>query len=234
MKNIFISGISSGLGLGLTQYYLNQGHSVYGVSRRPCPITHPKLKHSKLNLIDYQSYENVLKKLTCNVSLFDLIILNAGILGDLTEIKNSTIENMKSVMDINLWSQKALIDFFLQNKPKIHHILAISSGVTTDVNTGWSSYWLSKIALNSLINLYAKENPDVLFHSIAPGLIETPMLKSILSKSNENLPSLEYIKNQKENGLILSPYQFAEKLDALSETIQQFPSGSFVDKLLLL
>ena len=32
--NIFITGVSSGIGWGLSKYYLSQGHEVYGVSRR--------------------------------------------------------------------------------------------------------------------------------------------------------------------------------------------------------
>ena len=34
MKNILITGCSSGLGLALTKLYLGKGYKVYGISRR--------------------------------------------------------------------------------------------------------------------------------------------------------------------------------------------------------
>ena len=36
IKNLLITGNSSGLGYGLTEEYLSRGYAVYGLSRRGC------------------------------------------------------------------------------------------------------------------------------------------------------------------------------------------------------
>ncbi len=224
MRNIFISGISSGIGLELAKYYLRQD-TVYGISRRPCPISDSNLNHSILDMKKYDSYDKTLKPLFKNVSRFDLIILNAGILGEISSLQEANLDKMKEVMEVNLWSQKSIIDFFINNY-KVKQVIAISSGVVNDENKGWSSYLISKVALNSLIKLYAIEKPDTHFLSLAPGLVETPMLKSLLSLPEKELPSLKYIKN---NGSVLTPEQLAIKFDKLLPLTLKAKSGDFID-----
>lgn len=228
MKNIFITGISSGIGLSLAEYYAGQGVKVHGISRKPCPFTHSNLKHCQLDLQAYSSNTEALENFIKDVPVFDLVVLNAGVLGSIQEVKDANIEDMKSVMDMNLWAQKALIDFFLK-RAGMNQVISISSGVVEEINKGWSSYVISKLALKALIELYAKENPDVHFLSLAPGLVDTAMLKSLLLLPKENFPSLNYLVEERKENRVFSLEEIAKIFDQKLGLLSKLKSGEYID-----
>ena len=60
-KNILITGCSSGLGLALTNFYLNNGFTVYGISRSKTKIEH---KNFHFKVFDLSKVEEIKEKLT--------------------------------------------------------------------------------------------------------------------------------------------------------------------------
>ena len=85
MKHIFITGVSSGIGQGLEKHFLDAGDQVYGLSRRQG--TDQRAKHVAVDIAEYAELPGALARLCDGVSRLDLVILNAGILG---EVKRST------------------------------------------------------------------------------------------------------------------------------------------------
>ena len=228
MKNIFISGISSGIGKGLALFYANKGIKVYGVSRRALDFTHENIVHAQLDLLDYQQTPFVIEKLLKGVDL-DLAILNAGILGTMTTMKSADLEEMKSVMETNLWSQKVLLDTLIDTCV-LKNVFAISSGAAINGNVGWAGCSLSKAALNMLIQLYSKENPTIKFIALAPGLVDTPMQDYICGEvSADEFPSVKRLQESRGTENMPAPESFAPKFDAVFEKVCKLESGSFVD-----
>lgn len=228
MKNIFISGISSGIGRGLAEFYANKGVSVYGVSRRELTYQNNNIIHAQVDLTDYQQTPHVINKLLKGVDL-DLVILNAGVLGTMSSMKDADLQEMKNVMETNLWSQKVLLDSLIETTP-IKTIFGISSGAAVNGNVGWSGYSLSKAAFNMLIQLYSKENPDIKFIAFAPGLVDTAMQDYLCGEiKSEDFPSVQKLHDARGTENMPTPKAFAKRFDEAFEKVCSFETGSFVD-----
>lgn len=221
--NVFITGISSGAGKALANKFLEKGYTVQGCSRRDIDYSHENLTHFKLDI----SNESELNSINF-LKTYDLVILNAGVLGNIKKLKDSTMNELKSVMDINLWAQKSLIDLFLKNS-KIKSIIAISSGAAVKGSLGWSGYSISKAALNMLMSLYASEDTETKFYALAPGLINTQMQNTISSMCPNEYPNLVRLQEAKANGSMPTPEEFASSFYKSLDWINNFESGSFMD-----
>ena len=230
---VLITGVSSGIGWGLTNYYLSKGSTVYGLSRRvPEKLTTlNNFHHLSIDLSDIDNITRNSLKFISLINSVDLVILNAGILGEIDDLKNQSIKEIQTVMNINVWSNKVLIDVLLNSIKSIKTIVAISSGASINGSRGWGGYSLSKASLNMLVKLYASENEQTKFYAFAPGLVDTSMQdylcsgkldpklfpaskKLIDARNTDNMPSAE------KAGRIL-----AEAMAKLNE----FKTGSFID-----
>lgn len=224
MKNILITGCSSGLGLALTNLYLNKGYKVYGISRRKPDINNKNFFFKTCDLKKVDDIKKTLAEFISNIKEFELVYLNAGILGNIKELKDLSIDEIKEVNEINVYANKELLD--LCNTIEVNNIIAISSGASKNGSKGWASYALSKASLNMLVNLYANEFEKTKILAVAPGVIKTPMTDYIREEIDDSI--FTSAKKLKE-GEIQSPKVAALRLDSLIDKIKDFESGSFVD-----
>lgn len=225
----FITGNSSGLGKGLTETLLSQGYQVFGCSRRGCNLT-GNIKDIRCDLTNFDSVSNALDQLFEGVDSLDLVVLNAGILGQLKNMSDTPIDELLKVMDINVWSNKFILDWLLKSEITIKQIILMSSGAAVLGNKGWSGYALSKAALNMLGRLYAHEFTDTHIISIAPGLIESKMMDYMCNEvDSHEFPALERIQRARLEGKVLSPIQAAERIMKALAYFKDFESGSFID-----
>ncbi|WP_295419474.1 SDR family NAD(P)-dependent oxidoreductase [Sulfurovum sp.] len=226
MKTILITGVSSGLGEALAKAYLDQGDTVYAIGRT-CPkeFDHdPHFFFFPFDLSQTFMIQASIKEFIAKHS-FDLVILNAGILGEIKTLKETETAKIKEVMDLNVWANKELIDL-LSTHAYVRQIVGISSGAAVNGSKGWGAYSLSKAALNMLLNVYAKELPEIHFTALAPGVIDTPMVQQIIHYVNESeFPSARRLKE----GPIQSPKEAAKLLVATFDTLLKYESGSFLD-----
>jgi benzil reductase ((S)-benzoin forming) len=218
MKNIFITGVSSGIGYQLSKIYLERGYRVFGVSRRAVDLK--KLTHFQLDISEEKRVVDTLSEI--KDLEFDLVILNAGVLDKIAPLSESSIREIERVMRVNVWANKTLLDLFTDVK----QVVAISSGASVNGSKGWNSYSLSKATLNMLIKLYASERVDTHFTALAPGVITTPMLNSILEESDrEEFPSIKRLAEVDK----LSPEESAKTLYKLFPKLLSYKSGEFLD-----
>ncbi|MDD2198643.1 MAG: SDR family NAD(P)-dependent oxidoreductase, partial [Bacteroidales bacterium] len=154
---------------------------------------------------------------------------NAGILGKIADMRESSLTNIKKVMDTNVWSNKILIDNLVKyNTP--NQIVAISSGAAISGSRGWNAYSLSKAALNMLISLYADEIPEVHFSALAPGLVDTQMQEYISSlPEDKQFPTMQRLKKARGTADMPKPNNIAPKIAETINKIQEELSGSFFD-----
>jgi NAD(P)-dependent dehydrogenase (short-subunit alcohol dehydrogenase family) len=233
MRKILITGTSSGLGDGLARYLSSRNHTVYGISRndnaklRKCASYH----HVFGDLTKRNAMENVLKPVLDTNSEWDLLVLNAGVLGEIGDMHEVSTESMKSVMEINLWANKYLLDFLIKSEVKVKQVVAISSGAAVNGNRGWNAYSLSKAALNMMMQLYAQELPDTHFSALAPGLVDTEMQAHIATlESDERFPSFDRLREARGTDKMPRPLELAPKLlEAMDALKANYPSGSFAD-----
>ncbi|SMC08564.1 SDR family NAD(P)-dependent oxidoreductase [Nitratiruptor tergarcus] len=222
---IFITGIGSGLGEALAKLYVEAGEEVYALSRfLPRSLQgYENLHFVQLNLHALEKIEGAVEELLAQTEL-DLAILNAGILGELKDMSDTSIHEIEEIMNLNVWANKVLLDSF--KKRTVKQVVAISSGASVSGARGWNAYALSKAALNMLIRLYAAEMPNTHLTALAPGLIETPMMEHILQHADrEKFPVVKRLAESQR----LAPADAALLLSDSFGKLLEFPSGEFID-----
>ena len=81
------------------------------VSRRePKDLVEQGLHFAGIDLNDSVAGKRSFCKLINDVPNFDLVILNAGKLGQIRDMKETSLEDLRETMEINVWSNKWLLD----------------------------------------------------------------------------------------------------------------------------
>ncbi len=226
MKNILITGIGSGLGEALAREYLANGDTVYAIGRTFPKIfdNNPHFFFFSYDLSQTFMIKDKIKTFVKNHS-FDIVILNAGILGEIQMLNQTNLEEIKEVMELNVWANKELIDT-LNEYAHVKQVVGISSGAAVNGSKGWGAYSLSKAGLNMLLSVYAKELPEIHFTALAPGVIDTPMVRHIINTVDDHtFPSAKKLKE----GNIQTPKEAAQLLITTFDKLLEYESGSFLD-----
>lgn len=227
--NVCITGSSRGLGKAFVQNYLSKGAKVYGLGRSE--VLDKRYRYTQVDIADFNALQKGLENLLEGVCELELLVLNAGILGRIQDVSLCAMDQLKKEMDVNMWANKIILDFIIDKKIKVKQVIAISSGASVNGSLGWNGYSLSKAALNMLIKLYAAEMRDTHLSAIAPGLVKTEMIDSILLGDHdvERYASVQSLRESEKMGLVLSAEQTVEKISMLLGRLLQEESGSFID-----
>ncbi|WP_419174826.1 SDR family NAD(P)-dependent oxidoreductase [Desulfosediminicola sp.] len=229
---VLITGVSGGLGKALAGLYLERGCTVYGLSRRePAELMKDeRFLFSSVDLRDFAATEESLKK-RIETKNINLVVLNAGILGDFGDMTTTRLEVMKEVMDVNLWVNKVILDYLFQNGVAVQQVVAISSGASVSGARGWNGYGISKAALNMMVKLYAAERSETHFCALAPGIIDSAMQEHLcgLDASNDYLV-LKKLQEARNTKYMPQP---AEAAQIVANCIDRLPdvvkSGAYTD-----
>lgn len=233
MKTVLITGVSSGIGHALAKDYLDEGARVWGASRRtPDDLRkHPEFSLASLDLNVPVEIPAVLSRLLAGVEALDLVILNAGRLGEFGDLAEVDLAKLKTTMQINVWSNKVLLDWLYRQKIALGQVVAISSAASVNGNRGWGGYSISKAALNMLTRLYAKERPETHFCALAPGVVDTEIQDELLEREpDERFPAVEALRAKRGTPDMPSPQEAAPKLiKAMARLPELIPSGDYAD-----
>ena len=223
-----VTGTSSGLGRGLAQVLLARDWTVYGCSRRPCDLD--GLRDIRLDLTQHAAVPAALEQLVADAAALDLVVLNAGVLGDIRDIGETPLEDLRRVMETNVWANKTVLDWLLHADRPVRQILLISSGAAILGNRGWGGYALSKAALNMLTRLYSHEFRDTHLCALAPGIIDTAMMDQLCDETDATrFPALERLQSARGTDAMPEPEEAAERILSVLDELRRRPSGSFVD-----
>lgn len=231
-QTVFITGIHTGLGNALTQSLLKDKAEVFAVSRRrPDELQNAeRLRFRSLDLSKTEEIRDGIRQLLAPVRRLDLVLLNAGVLGEIKDLRDTSLREIAAVMDINVWANKLIYDTMLDMQIQIRQIVAISSGAAFNGSGGWGAYSISKSALNLIMRVYAHENPDTHFTCLAPGLIQTQMLDYVCSlDAEERYPAIGRIRGAVGTDRMQTTPQAAERLLDAFPRLLEHPTGSYVD-----
>jgi len=232
-KTFLITGVNRGLGHGLARACLERGDTVLGLGRNsPDDLeARPGFHFARADVTDADESAAALDSLLRDRERLDCVILNAGILGPIADMRDQSIDAMKDVMDVNLWANKTLLDRLLGRDLAIGQIAAISSGASVNGNRGWGGYSLSKAALNMLMKLYAKEREDIHFSALAPGLVDTGMQEQIRAMPDDApFPSVAQLKQARGTDAMPDATTAGQRvLAALERLPGLIESGAFAD-----
>ncbi|WP_018863356.1 MULTISPECIES: SDR family NAD(P)-dependent oxidoreductase [Thioalkalivibrio] len=230
IRAALVTGNSSGFGLGLTRVLQGQGSRVYGMSRRGCP--EPGVAgDERVDLSDFGATGAAMERLLDGVDELDLVVLNAGLLGQMQRMQDAPMDELRLLMDVNTFANKVILDALLRRDVRVGQIVAISSGASVSGHAGWSGYSLSKAALNMMMQLYAHEFPEeTAINALAPGLIDTAMQDYLCEEADrEAFPVLQRLKAARGTEAMPTPEKAAEAVLAVLPRLRRTTRGSFVD-----
>jgi NAD(P)-dependent dehydrogenase (short-subunit alcohol dehydrogenase family) len=207
------------------------GAEVYGCSRRsPDDLLEQGLNFCALDLSQQGESEPKFRTWIEEVESFDVVILNAGVLGKIKDMQECSMAELKATMEVNVWSNKWILDACLGGGRTIQQVIGISSGASLSGSRGWNGYSLSKAALNMLIKLYAGECPSTHFTSFAPGLVDTAMQDYMTSLPEDpRYTPIEILKAAKGTEAMPSGYECAQKLIHVFPRLLENESGGYAD-----
>ncbi|MBM9502297.1 SDR family oxidoreductase [Leptospira sp. 201903071] len=196
MKNVLITGASSGIGKELARMYAEAGANVALTARRKDSLKKIaddlKLKGAKgkivfatLDVADYEQNFKVIPKLIKELGGLDLMILNAGI-STSSSFGGRSFEADRKVIETNLIGAMAGVEAVLptfQNQ-KSGQIVGISSVASFRGLPGSASYSSSKAGLSTYLEALRGEvkRYGILVTVIHPGFIDTPINNQMKSR----------------------------------------------------
>lgn len=229
---VLLTGVSSGIGHALAARLLADGHTVLGVSRRrPEQLArNERFRFHALDLADASAIGPALTALVPAGATLGLVILNAGVLGEIRDLVETPLTDMRQVMDVNVWSNKLVLEALWARGVATPQVVAISSGAGIKGHRGWGAYAVSKAALNMLMMVYATERPDVHFTALAPGLVDTAMQEYIRTlPDTPRFASLDRLKAAHGTDAMPTAEACAGRLVSLFPRLLSQPSGSYLD-----
>jgi NAD(P)-dependent dehydrogenase (short-subunit alcohol dehydrogenase family) len=115
MRRVFLTGVSSGIGLAIAKLLVAQGHEVWGTSRNleRIPKT-PRLHPIRLDLADRLSIEDAFKSALAEAGYFDVLINNAGA-GHFDAAEFLPVETVASQFQILVFGQIQLMQLALRH-----------------------------------------------------------------------------------------------------------------------
>ncbi len=227
--NILITGHSRGLGAALTRQALARGDAVYGLSRSALAVHESALHQVACDLVKLDTIVPALAQLVPAEVALNQVYLNAGVLGRIAGLKDTSLNEITAVMDINVWANKLIIDWLATRAVAPARIVLISSGAGVVGNHGWGAYALSKATLNMLAQLYAHELPATQLLALAPGLVDTDMQAALREVDAERFPSVRRLHAAHGSAAMPDADTIAARINAAEPRLATLASGSFVD-----
>lgn len=215
-KIAYITGASSGIGEALVHLLREEGYFVVGISRSKMDAK-PGYIHLSVDLSDIQQ----INAFRFNHQAEEMLLVNnAGSIGDILPVGKNTQKKLAEVAILNILAPEILMNTFIQQfqgKIKKGHLLNISSGAGKYPVDSWAPYCASKAALDLFSETVQQEfntrnNQNWFCHSIAPGVVDTPMQKVIRSADPDEFQALQKFLDLKENEALSSPRTVAQKL----------------------
>ena len=181
MKNVIITGTSSGLGFELVNKFIAENYSIISLSRSTCSIKSSLVEHCNFDITNPKSISELKKLIQSKYKTIDILINNAGMLINKPFVELSKKEFI-SVYDVNFFGVieliKGILPFF-KSKSQIINISSIGGINGTNKFKGLSAYSSSKGALNILTEVLAEEFKETgpVINSLCLGSVQTKMLE---------------------------------------------------------
>ena len=220
MKNVLITGASSGIGAACAKLFLSKGYKVYNFD-----IKESKNKNVETIICDVSKENDVISAFN-KINSIDILVNCAGVFG-CYYIEETPSKFLDKIVDINMKGNflvtKYALPFLRKSKG---NIVFISSGIGINADPTCPAYCMSKAGINMLVKCLAltEIKNGVRVNAVLPGPIKTPLLTEWFNSDDE---INEYAKLNPQN-LIGEPMDVARVVLFLSDENNRYINGSFV------
>jgi NAD(P)-dependent dehydrogenase (short-subunit alcohol dehydrogenase family) len=188
-KIALITGASQGIGAAVAKRFAAEGAQVILAARNVGNLekVDDEIRASgglpavlvPLDLRDGDKIDALGASILQRFGKLDILVSNAGMLGDLSPLTHQDPKMWQKVMDINLtanWRLLRIMDPLLQ-RSEAGRAIFVTSGVTQGFYAYWGAYTVSKAALEAMVYTYANEvrKTKVKANLIDPGAVRTAM-----------------------------------------------------------
>ena len=239
MKNIWITGASSGIGRALALKFVKEGWQVAASARREDLLNeisklNKNISPFPLDVTDKERCKEVFEEIKNKYQNIDICFFSTGA-WDPKKEKNIDVEQIENVMKVNFFGTlnciKAVEQYF-KNK-KNGHISIVSSIAGYRGLPNSTGYGASKAALSNLTeSLYFDfGRHNVRISLISPGFIKTPMT----DKNEFRMPFLkkpEFAADKIYNGLVNSSsfeIDFPKELTLILKLLNILPNRLYLN-----
>ncbi len=184
-----VTGASRGIGAAVARRFAAEGAQLVLVARTVGGLEETddavraaggaKALLVPLDLREFDAIDQLGASLHERYGRLDVLVGNAGTLGDLSPLGHIKPARWTEVIDINLTANWRLIRSLdpLLRRSEAGRAIFVSSGAATGTNAYWGPYAISKAALEALVKTYAAETrkTSVRANLLDPGVTRTAM-----------------------------------------------------------
>ncbi|MFS0655559.1 (S)-benzoin forming benzil reductase [Bacillus sp. 179-C3.3 HS] len=231
-----VTGGSKGFGLALVKRLLSRGDLVYSAARSVAPMSHPKLTHSQVDLLDEKVASEWLRGILSLETVTEanevLLVNNAGMVTPIKRVGQGGEGMYHQHYMLNLVTPVMLSHLFVEQTQSLKSkktIVHLSSGAAKNPYKGWSGYCSSKAGLDMFMRTLHEEQKDETFpvktFSFSPGTIDTDMQGDIRKATKQDFEQLDRFQHLYEAGALKSPDEVA---GILLDLLANDPTGGCV------
>ncbi len=196
-KRIVITGATKGLGLALTEAFIQKGHQVFGCGRSESAVETLSQRFAAPNefeVLDVTNDEAVHEWAESVLSTGvppDIILNNAALINQSVPLWQVPASEFSQVIDVNIKGVTNVIRHFLPAMIEVGHgmIVNFSSGWGRSASANVAPYCATKWAIEGLTQSLAQELPAGLAAiPLNPGIIHTEMLDSCFGSEAASFP----------------------------------------------
>jgi NAD(P)-dependent dehydrogenase (short-subunit alcohol dehydrogenase family) len=189
MTITLITGGNKGIGYETARRLIGVGHTVWigarDIERGSQAAETLGASFVQLDVTDEASVAAAVNTVRDQVGYLDILIDNAGILGDVTKPEDMTVAQLQEVYETNVFGVVRVTNAFLPvlRQAPAPSVINVTSGLGSftmihdpervESQYPLAAYASSKTAVTMLTMQYAKTTPDVRFNAVDPGQTAT-------------------------------------------------------------
>lgn len=234
-KKALVTGGSRGIGSGIVKTFLQNGATVYYISRKPgdhldeykriAEEAGVEVIYKEGNVADEETITATVNEILEESGGIDILVNNAGIAKDGLVMRMSA-EDWQDVININLTSAFYISKVVSRSMIKRRQgaIVNVTSIVGLVGNAGQSNYAASKAGLVGFTKSLAREiaGRNVRVNAVAPGYIQTEMTGKLSEEQQESL------KAQIPMGRVGEPDDVANVILFLASDLAAYVTGQVI------
>ncbi len=188
---VVVTGGSAGIGAGICQRLLDEGHRVVSLARRAPELQHGNLSFVKVDLANRQETQGIAAELAAKEQILS-VVHNAGVIRPAL-IEDASLDDLDYLTELHLGSMVTLVKAALpaMKDAKFGRIVGVSSRGALGLQTR-TNYAATKAGMFGMLRTWALElgSHGITANCVAPGPVESEMFHDIVPDGSERKEKL--------------------------------------------